>query len=53
MKGVTKVDPARDEVFLWWIVDRVKELARDPQFIRDFEEWQKQREEKDPSLRAG
>lgn len=47
------MDPARDEVFLWWIVDRVKELARDPQFIRDFEEWQKQREEKDPSLRAG
>lgn len=36
-------DPTKDPVFLRWIVDSVKELARDPQFLRDFEEWQKAR----------
>ena len=40
------MDPAKDPVFLWWIIDQVKELARDPQFQKDFEEWQKARAEK-------
>ena len=39
------MDPAKNEVFLWWVVESVKALARDPQFIRDFEEWQKARAE--------
>lgn len=38
------MDPAKDEVFLYWIIDQVKELARDPQFMRDFEKWQRERE---------
>lgn len=38
------MDPATDEVFLYWILDRVKALAQDPQFLKDFEKWQKERE---------
>ena len=37
------VDPTTNEVFLCWIVDCVKELAKDPQFLADYEEWQRQR----------
>ena len=49
------VDPAKDVVFLWWIVDSVKELAKDPQFIREYEEWQRAREKGpgDPSAALG
>ena len=39
-------DPTKDPVFLRWIVDSVKELAKDPQFMADFEAWQKERAEK-------
>ncbi len=39
-------DPAKDPVFLWWVVDQVKILARDPQFMRDYEKWQAERAKK-------
>ena len=38
------MDPAKNYVFLWWVVDQVKTLAKDPQFQKDFEAWQRQRE---------
>ena len=40
------MDPAKNYVFLWWVVDQVKTLAKDPQFQKDYAEWQRQREEK-------
>lgn len=40
------MDPAKDEAFLYWIVDQVKELARDPKFLAEFEAWQKEREQR-------
>lgn len=38
-----QMDPAKDEVFLYWIIDQVKALSKDPQFMRDFEAWQRER----------
>ena len=40
------MDPAQDKVFLWWIIDQVKDLARDPKFMEEFEAWQKERAKK-------
>lgn len=45
------MDPAQDKVFLWWIIDQVKVLARDPQFQKDFEEWQRERAAKGTDCR--
>lgn len=50
------MDPAKNYVFLWWVVDQVKTLAKDPQFQKDFEEWQKKSGLKDqgiPRIRSG
>ena len=43
------MDPAKDEDFLYWVVDQVKALARDPKFMADFKKWQTEREGKDSS----
>ena len=37
-------DPAEDTVFLHWIVDRVKELAKDPEWMAGFEKWKAERD---------
>lgn len=37
------MDPAADKVFLYWIVDQVTELARDPAWMKEFQAWQRDR----------
>ena len=37
------MDPAKDEVFLYWIIDRVKALSQDPQWMKEYEEWKRER----------
>ena len=36
-------DPARNLIFLWWVLDCVEELSRDPKFIEEYKAWQKER----------